>query len=122
MKLLVTGSRAWTDGELLYAILDEVTREWDEVFLVVGDARGADTTALAWAKDRGHHGKVFKARWESEGKGAGPLRNQRMIDANHDIQAAVAFFQTGEKNAGTKDCVRRLYDTLKLTAMAVWSK
>lgn len=86
---------------------------------MVGDCpTGADSMALRWAKDKGYHGRVYLATgpWPA----AGPKRNQRMVDANRDAKAAVSFFKTGEKNAGTKDCVRRLADA-GIDAMAVWS-
>lgn len=44
----------------------------------------ADELAGRWAKKRGHHFEVFVAEWAREGRAAGPLRNQRMLDTKPD--------------------------------------
>jgi hypothetical protein len=47
--------------------------------------------------------ETHKADWTTHGKGAGPLRNQKMVDLGADI--AVAYMHEGSR--GTADCVAR---------------
>lgn len=52
---------------------------------------------------------VFRARWEVHGPPAGPLRNQRMIDAalmEPEGDVVVYAWPKGESR-GTYDCIRR---------------
>lgn len=75
--------------------------------LVHGDcATGADLAAEMWyvhlAKGYLQVDRVaYPARWRQFGKGAGPMRNQKMVDDG--LQALLAF----PGGAGTADMVRR---------------
>lgn len=101
-RVLVTGGRRYTDYWEVYARLDEQLRKDAEMVLVQGGAAGADSYARAWAKDRfGVEVETFAANWQKDKHAAGPLRNQRMVDAGADLCIA---FPGGN---GTADCVRR---------------
>jgi len=72
--------------------------------IVSGGAKGADTLAIQWANLNGLELKVFMADWKRHGTGAGPVRNQRMIDeARPDITIAFAG------GRGTLDMINRSY-------------
>lgn len=103
MRVLVTGSRNWADGPLLTSVLGSYG-PWDQ--LVVGDAPGADALARKWADASGVQAHVFTADWERFGKGAGAMRNQRMVERGADL--CIAFPLPGSK--GTWDCMRRAVD------------
>ena len=64
---------------------------------------GADWQAAVWAKTAGLPVLYFYANWQGEGKAAGPLRNQRMIDEG---RPAVGIEFPGGR--GTRDMRRRL--------------
>lgn len=112
MRVLVTGSRNWTDRAAVYAALDEVYGAWvnrDEgIFVVVhGGARGADTLAHDWAQAISRaDDRVFRechpADWDSHHKRAGHIRNAEMISLGADICLA---FPLGESR-GTRGCMR----------------
>lgn len=117
--IVVTGSRTWRDrgvtcvgmGEraegaefsaiesacerALAALLAE--RGWlaSETWLFHGGASGADTDASAAARRLGMHVCLVPARWQSEGRAAGPLRNERMLDVARP-DAVLAFRAPGE--------------------------
>ncbi len=48
--------------------------------IIQGGARGADHLAAQWAASRDVDCITVPARWDMHGKGAGPIRNQYMID------------------------------------------
>lgn len=111
VRILVTGSREFSDEDLLYDTLSEIYEELEdsEVIVIHGAARGADSFAGRWAHMMQEEFRVFEekhpADWDSFGKAAGGLRNQAMIDLGADI--VVAFRKADAKNIGTNDCIRR---------------
>ena len=78
--LLVAGSRTFDDASLLYNKLDFYLQGREEVLIVHGGARGADSLANQYAKDRNFKTKVFLPNWERYGKKAGILRNIEMFE------------------------------------------
>jgi len=73
--------------------------------LVHGGAAGADKIAGEIAAELGIRVEVHEAYWDRDGRAAGPLRNQRMVNAG--AMAWLAFPMVAEENRGTWDCVRR---------------
>lgn len=85
--LLVCGGREFTDRQIVYRTLDAITKDPGKDFprpgLTVvhgGCPRGADKLADDWCQDNGVNRIVFHARWNTEGRGAGIIRNGRMLD------------------------------------------
>lgn len=116
-RVLVTGSREWTDREAVYKALTKAVKDnshgW-RVILIHGDARGADRLADSVARELGWSIEKHPARWEEhdddcphyhEGNTtcntAGIRRNREMVDLGADVCVA---FLTGESR-GTKHCV-----------------
>jgi hypothetical protein len=105
IKLLVCGSRDWTDRDLIYDWLNSfnMSEEWLGITLIHGAARGADTIAALVAKSFAWNIKPYPAEWEKYGKIAGPIRNREMIKENPDI--VLAFHSNLKESKGTKDMV-----------------
>lgn len=98
MKVLVCGGRKYTDAETI----DKVLSTLDITILAHGGATGADSLAGEWAHRNHIPCNVFSADWRKYGKGAGPERNQRMLDQfKPDL---VLAFPGGR---GTADMVKR---------------
>lgn len=98
-RILVTGSRDWTDGEAIYAALAEARETWGPSVLVSGACpTGADQiaeswwTRLAWGPVERH-----PADWKQYGKAAGPIRNKEMVDLGADV--CLAFIGPGSRGA-----------------------
>ena len=106
MRVIVTGSRAWSDFVALFTALDEAVWDMDpeEVLTIVhgGCPSGADHFAQKWAGMYGAAVEVFRADWAGHGRRAGPLRNERMIKAGADI--VLAFPLPGGR--GTQHTIR----------------
>jgi hypothetical protein len=60
-----------------------------QITIVHGDCAGADTMAARMAHDLHFRVEPHPARWDTHGKGAGPIRNQEMADCGAD--AVFAF-------------------------------
>ena len=89
-KLIVAGSRAFKDYELLVTCCDNVVRNRnEEIEIVSGGARGADTLGERYARERGFNIKRFPADWATNGRGAGFIRNKEMAEY---ADALMAFF------------------------------
>ncbi len=112
MKILVTGDREWTRTlpilTALFNILEEYNLQPDDVTVVHGDCRGADKLAAEVAKYMGMKPVPYPADWTRYGLGAGPIRNQQMIDENPDTTLALVFHPDLANSKGTKDMVKRL--------------
>lgn len=100
--VLVCGGRDYDDRERLFDILDVAHAANPIKLLVHGGASGADDLAGQWARHRGVHWKAYPAYWQSEGKAAGPKRNQRMLD---DAEPHLVIAFPGGK--GTADMIQR---------------
>lgn len=106
MRVLVTGSRALKNYMAVYDALDDIYESTDEVVIVIhGGAKGADSYADHWTKYRPRAQRVVvPAEWDRDGVTAGPIRNERMLQLQPDV--VLAFFQVGEKNAGTTNMAK----------------
>lgn len=70
--------------EFLTTTLDRIMAERGRFAAVIhGGALGADRHAGAWAVDCGLEPLSFRADWRGHGRGAGPIRNARMISEGH---------------------------------------
>lgn len=112
MKILICGSRDWTDVHPIYLAIagcQKLAEAQGETLIVVhGDARGADRLGRDMARLLGVEPIAVPAEWNRYGNGAGPIRNQQMLD-EHEITAAYAFRLDG-KSTGTDDMCSRAKD------------
>ena len=102
-RVIVTGSRDWTDARPIYVALDQVLRAHPDLVVVEGGASGADLISKRWALWNDVRWEEYLADWAKHGKGAGPIRNQVMVDKGADEVLAFPL----ERSVGTWDCVRR---------------
>ena len=96
---LIVGSRGFNDYELLKEKCDKLLSNQSDVAIVSGGAKGADTLAERYAKDKGYELKVFKADWDNYGKSAGYIRNEQMHKyiAQFDKRGVIAFWDGQSK-------------------------
>src|SRR5215475_7789434 len=104
MKLIIAGSRTFTDYPLLCQ-----TRAPDHhriTQVITGGARGADQLGYRWAWKHTIRHQLFRADWERFGKSAGGRRNHQMAQAGDMLLA----FWDG-KSPGTQhmiSCMQQL--------------
>ena len=75
-KVLVCGGRDYNDRETVQRTLDRIK----PAEIIHGAARGADTLAGEYARDRDIPCRRFPADWQRHGRSAGFLRNRQMLD------------------------------------------
>jgi len=102
MRLLVCGGRDFSDTASANKVLDAMHRALGIDVLIEGDARGADRIAGYWARKNRVTNLKFRADWNTHGKAAGAIRNQKMLDEGKPTH--VLAFPGGR---GTADMVRR---------------
>lgn len=115
MRIIVAGTRTFSDAALLYEKMDLFTANLRNVIVLSGHSGstrydntgkkivlGADLIGESWASSRGHTLEVYRADWIKHGKAAGPIRNQEMVD----VANAAVFFWDGI-SPGTIDCIDR---------------
>lgn len=105
-RVLVCGSRDWTDRDAVFQVLDTIHENSGIVRIIEGDCRGADRMAGEWAREEGVSLGVYPADWQTHKKAAGPIRNQQMLDSEEPTMV-VAFHDDIDASKGTADMVRR---------------
>lgn len=96
-RVLITGSRTWTDTDTIRAALADVWDDGTTVLVTGGCPRGAD--ALAEACWRAWGGTVERhcADWGRHGRAAGFRRNTSMVTAGADV--CLAFIHQHSRGA-----------------------
>lgn len=117
MKLGIVGSQNFNRKKLLYQVIDGINEERKITLIISGGAKGADTLAIDYAKDKGIPYKIHKAMWNdlnqpgavikqspygSYDAYAGIRRNEYIVD---DSDRVVAFWD--EKSPGTLNTIKR---------------
>ncbi len=102
-NIIICGSRHFTDYSVLSSALDDFLSDFskDEICIISGGCRGADSLALRYAQDRSISFLKFPADWLRFGKSAGVIRNFQMLEV-----ADICFgFHDGESR-GTAHMLR----------------
>lgn len=105
-RIIVTGSRGWSDLDVMVAALVDAWRDLGKPtrpVLVHGACRGADTMAAQLWRLWKWPTEPHPADWSRFGDLAGPRRNAAMVAGGADL--CLAFPTPGSR--GTWDCVRR---------------
>ena len=124
-RVLVTGSRALVDRELLFSVLDDLLVDPEHkpfngdlgfkhnvTLIVHGGAKGADSLAEEWVRSRSQNrdldlhqvlgSEIHPAEWERYGpRSAGMIRNSEMVKAGANICVG---FPIG-RSPGTRGCM-----------------
>ena len=108
MKIAVVGSRTFNDYNTMVDAVSGFAENLDEI--ISGGANGADALAKKLAEDLEVGYTEFPADWNKNGKVAGFIRNQQIVDASDFI---IAFWD-GESN-GTKDTIDKARKAKKAT-------
>lgn len=102
-RIMVTGSRDWTDRTLIrMELVPWHTKCLMNPTLVHGGASGADTFAAEVAASLGWAIDEHKADWAKHGKAAGPIRNREMVACNIDHVLAFRL----NRSRGTEHAVQ----------------
>jgi hypothetical protein len=123
LRILVTGSRDWTD---VRAVEQAINRQLPLAMVLPGAVvatvihgdcpTGADKIAKDYAEQHPYLKQdPHPAKWKEHGKGAGPKRNQEMVELGADV--CIAFVLPCKKEGcrikavhdshGTADCIKR---------------
>lgn len=98
MRLVVVGSRNYTDRAFVFQVLDMYKINTVEIDTIVsGGAAGPDTFAAEWADENGIQKHIILADWQTHGKSAGFIRNSDLWD---NADEGVAFWDG--KSKGTE--------------------
>lgn len=103
-KVVVAGSREFDNYNLLKKSLDyflqNKIQEGYEIIIISGGAKGADSLAEIYTKEKGFKLTVYKAEWDKYGRKAGYLRN---IVIGKEGDCLVAFWN--KKTNGTRNMI-----------------
>lgn len=98
MKIAVIGSRTFNDYNLLEKELNIFRAHLNINQIISGGAKGADSLAEKYAKNKKIETLIFKPDWKKYGRGAGFVRNKLIIE---NCDYVVAFWD--KKSKGTKN-------------------
>lgn len=103
-RVLVTGSRVWSDEESLRrAMADIEIEEGKPTTLIHGGAGGLDAMADKVGGEFGWYIESYPADWQEHGKFAGPIRNEDMVASGPDV--CLAFPLVLDSWSGTMQCM-----------------
>lgn len=97
MKLAVVGSRSINDRQLIFEILETICAQEGITEIVSGGARGVDTFAEDFAREKSLKMTIKVAQWDLHGKKAGFIRN---VDIWKYADWGIAFWDG--KSKGTE--------------------
>lgn len=101
MRVIVCGSREWSDADAVLGALSSLPLD---TVIVHGAGRGADSLAEQAARDLGLATEPHPANWARFGRSAGPRRNGDMTAVGADLCLA---FRLEGPSPGTDDMIRR---------------
>lgn len=99
-RVVIAGCRDFTNYKIAKEYIDfclSNIRQENEIIIVSGGARGADTLGEKYAKQNGFEIERYLADWDTYGKSAGARRNKKMAE----VCDYVICFWDG-KSKGTK--------------------
>lgn len=100
-RVLLTGSRDWTDWHTIVAKLDFLARNIPDLMIVHGACpRGADDIADRHARAHGIRTERHPANWRKYGRRAGHVRNAHMVALGAEL--CLAFIR--DKSPGASGC------------------
>ena len=100
MRVIIAGGRDFSDYKRLSERVLHLLSAQDQVTIVCGEARGADSLGKRLAYEKGWKVLSFPADWDNYGKTAGYKRNDEMV---RNADALIAFWDGRSK--GTKHMI-----------------
>ena len=100
MKIIIAGSRNFTDYNYLKQKLDMVLKLYPTFVLISGGAQGADKLGERYAAENGLKVEQYLADWNTHGKSAGYIRN---VEMSKNADALITFWDSSSK--GTKHMI-----------------
>ena len=91
MKIVIGGSRTYTDYKAFSEALDSVLPDIpeNEITILSGHCKGVDAMAERYAAEHKICLQVYPAEWSIYGRAAGPVRNRRMVE---ECDMVIAFW------------------------------
>lgn len=115
MKVIIAGSRDFSDYELLKSKCDKILSQQVDIEIVSGTANGADKLGETYANEKGYKLTKFPADWDNHGNSAGYKRNKEMAIYADTL---IAFWNGRSK--GTKHMIDLAYEhNLKVRVVMV---
>ena len=102
MNVGIIGSRSFSDYQLCHDSILDVISPRDIEAIVSGGAQGADSIGVDFAKEYNIPTQIFYPDWQKHGKGAGFIRNTRIVNHSNFI---VAFWDG--QSRGTQDTMQK---------------
>jgi hypothetical protein len=100
VRVIIAGGRDFSDYERLSERALHLLSAQDQVTIVCGEARGADSLGKRLACEKRWRVLSFPADWDKYGKAAGYKRNEEMA---RNADALIAFWDG--KSKGTKHMI-----------------
>lgn len=110
---LIVGSRTFNDYELLKRKTDYFLQNYQDIVIVSGGARGADTLAKKYAQEKEYKYIEFTADWNTHGKSAGYIRNEQMHKflSEHKLRGCIVFWDGNSKGTKHNFALAKKYTT-----------
>lgn len=100
-RVIIAGGRDFSDYELLSKTMDDyLSQIKDDISIVCGQARGADTLGEQYAKEHNHLVQYFPANWKS-------CRLYSQYRDGEECRRSRGFLERSKSWHKTHDCYRR---------------
>ena len=102
-RVVIAGGRDYKNFDEAKRYIDACLskiRKKNNIIIVSGGARGADTIGERYAKENGFKVEKYPADWKRYGRSAGPRRNKQMAEVSDYV---ICFWD--EKSKGTKTMI-----------------
>lgn len=118
-RVIIAGGWDFGNYSLLCKTMDRLlcNKQRENIQIVCGKARGADTLGERYARERGYLVNYFPANWNTYGKRAGYIRNVEMAQ---NADALVAFWDG--QSRGTAHMIKTAREYGLLVRMIKYSR
>lgn len=105
VRVIIAGSRTFNDYNKVVKAACEYLNPNDDITIISGAAKGADTLGELFADRNGLYLVKMPAKWDLYGKRAGYLRNEEMANYAAEGRGILLAFWNG-KSPGTKHMIQ----------------
>lgn len=103
MKVAIIGSRTFINYEVLCKTINKINKEKEITHIISGGAKGTDSLAEIYAKNKQLPITIYYAKWDYGGKIAGFNRNTTVV---LECDLLIAFWD--QESRGTKDSIDKI--------------